>query len=602
MRSLVRYRNQGGFSLVECLVAIALMGIMLAGVMAATVTSTKGAGTNSTTQRINVLLTAFGEALKRLDYIDCGTATEYQHEFDSGEALLSQQAQLIQDDLKATLSITGITIKPTGICDTAVDPGTQTFAIAATYNGKQRTGTVVKRDPDPKSLRPQGVIRTSGEPPCTDVNNPCLSTPGDAQFAYSLSARDIFVPGGVIRYEWNCDTSVIPAVIITTTTYDAPEGVCVYNAPVGANVNKTISLTVYPITAAVTTFTKTVVVPGTPAAHPNPVAAITVDTAGPYNTTTNISFRSTGPAPLDASIVKWQWDFADDAAGTSPVMVGSVLNTPRTVTCTSDTPACTTQPHIFTVAGTYTVSLTVTDNFGATGTSTATVTVTALGLPKPTASFTMTPSSGVARQRVQFNGTASHASGSPAGVGITNYFWEVGDGVNTLSGATPVFDYLGPGTYTITLTVTATNGQTNSTTRTLTLTELLPPSATLFVLTSTRFDIPIIRNGRMDFKWINVPRSAGDTVTVELQISSLSFICENFFSTINRSIPAGAAGTEQTIRIQPDSGFFDGFNGLCVGSTMRYEVKTKRVSSTGVVTFSNTSTGEFEMRDWDLGG
>ncbi len=79
-------------------------------------------------------------------------------------------------------------------------------------------------------------------------------------------------------------------------------------------------------------------------------------------------------------------------------------------------------PAIFTVAGTYTVTLTVTDNNGLIGTATpVTVTVN----PTPVASFTATPTTGCFPLNVQFTSTSS--AGGP-GATISSYSWSFGDG------------------------------------------------------------------------------------------------------------------------------------------------------------------------------
>ena len=131
--------------------------------------------------------------------------------------------------------------------------------------------------------------------------------------------------------------------------------------------------------------------------------------------------------------------------------------------------------------GTYTVTLTATDDLGVSTAATATVTST----PSPTASFsasatTATPASpGTA---VSFN-----ASGSSDPVGtITDYSWSFGDGSSVDdTGATPTAShaYATRGNYTVTLTVTNDYGQTAQTPQTVTVddppTVSVTPSATV---------------------------------------------------------------------------------------------------------------------------
>jgi PKD repeat protein len=89
----------------------------------------------------------------------------------------------------------------------------------------------------------------------------------------------------------------------------------------------------------------------TVAAAPNeaPTAAFTSATQD-----LTASFDGTGSTDPDGTVVAYSWDFGDDSTGTGP-----------------------TVNHTFATAGTYTVTLTVTDDLGGTDTATASVTVAA---------------------------------------------------------------------------------------------------------------------------------------------------------------------------------------------------------------------------------
>ena len=119
--------------------------------------------------------------------------------------------------------------------------------------------------------------------------------------------------------------------------------------------------------------------------------------------------------------------------------------------------------HSYAFVGTFSVSLTVTDNVGGTKSVAKTVPVIAGGTP-PTANFTFSPAVGVAGQNVAFNGTSSFAG---AGA-ITSYTWNFGDGsaLDNTSGANVNHTFV-RGTFSVTLTVTQTNGLTGTVSKTI---------------------------------------------------------------------------------------------------------------------------------------
>ena len=137
----------------------------------------------------------------------------------------------------------------------------------------------------------------------------------------------------------------------------------------------------------------------------------------------------------DGSVANWSWNYGDGTSG-----VGS------------------TASHSYATGGTYTVTLTVTDNGGLTNTTSGSVTVAPN--QAPVASFT----SSCTTFTCSFDGSASH---DPDGV-VTAYAWNFGDGT-TGTGATASHTYPIAGDYSVTLTVTdnATPPLTNATTQTV---------------------------------------------------------------------------------------------------------------------------------------
>jgi len=117
-----------------------------------------------------------------------------------------------------------------------------------------------------------------------------------------------------------------------------------------------------------------------------------------------------------------------------------------------------TTSHGYTTAGTYTVTLTVTDNQDATGSDSKSVTVSSTSNTPPTASFSYS-CSGLS---CTFDGSSSNDPDT--GDSITQYTWDFG-GSGTLlgSGGIVKYDYDSSGTYTVSLEVTDGSSATGST-------------------------------------------------------------------------------------------------------------------------------------------
>jgi PKD repeat protein len=124
----------------------------------------------------------------------------------------------------------------------------------------------------------------------------------------------------------------------------------------------------------------------------------------------------------------------------------------------------------------FTITLTVTDNLGATGTSQQFINVTAPGPVNlaPIASFTLSTTTPQVNQFVTFNGTGST---DPDGA-ITQYRWDI-DGNGTIDSTQSSFQarYSSSGTFTVSLTVFDNSGQSNSTTQQITVGNVAPPPA-----------------------------------------------------------------------------------------------------------------------------
>ncbi|WP_395245668.1 PKD domain-containing protein [Agromyces sp. MMS24-K17] len=166
-----------------------------------------------------------------------------------------------------------------------------------------------------------------------------------------------------------------------------------------------------------------------------PTAAFTATTVD--RTTT---FDASGSADSDGTIASYAWDFGDGQTGTGANPV-----------------------HEYATAGSFTATLTVTDDEGGTGTISHSIVTVNPNVP-PTAAFTAT----VSFQSVQFDASGS---ADPDGA-ITDYAWNFGDG-KTGTGATVSHLYGAAGTYDVTLTVTDNRG--GVTTKTTQVTAVASP-------------------------------------------------------------------------------------------------------------------------------
>ena len=183
-----------------------------------------------------------------------------------------------------------------------------------------------------------------------------------------------------------------------------------------------------------------------------PAAAFTIapNTPAPGS---SVSFDASGSTDPEGTITDYSWNFGDgtpvqDAGGSAAVQ------------------------HTFASRGTYTVALTVTNNYGQTSTSTHTVTVD----DPPTATFTPSAAVVAPGATVDFEASAS-APGGPDGA-ITSYSWNFGDGSAVAAGggtADASHTFESPGTYTVTLTTTDDLGVSTTTTEQITVSAPTPP-------------------------------------------------------------------------------------------------------------------------------
>lgn len=168
---------------------------------------------------------------------------------------------------------------------------------------------------------------------------------------------------------------------------------------------------------------------GVPPPNQPPFAAFIAGCSG-----LNCTFYASGSQDPDGSIIAYSWTFGDGASA-SGFLAG----------------------HVFGHPGTYIVSLSVTDNLGAT--STASREISVVDAP-PVAGFTFS----CLRFSCSFDGSAS---GDPDGT-IQGYSWSFGDGA-VGSGLAAQHIYAVPGGYTVSLVVTDDGGGTGATSNLVTV-------------------------------------------------------------------------------------------------------------------------------------
>jgi len=170
-----------------------------------------------------------------------------------------------------------------------------------------------------------------------------------------------------------------------------------------------------------------------------PLQAVITATPTSGEAPLNVSFSGTNSI---GDIISYSWDFGDGEHGT-----GSVPG------------------HIYSASGTYTVTLLVTDQSGATNQTTTSITVQSGATNQTTTSITVQPlivdpnpptavvtastPAGDAPLKVSFDGSASTTPNS----NLVSYTWNFGDGTAETNGANASHIFTTAGTFTTQLTV-----------------------------------------------------------------------------------------------------------------------------------------------------
>lgn len=222
-----------------------------------------------------------------------------------------------------------------------------------------------------------------------------------------------------------------------------------------------------------------VFVPATP-----PTAVITLTAVD------GLSVWVSGAASTDAngSIVAYDWNFGDGAVA-----------------------AGVDASHNYSIDGTYTISLKVTDNDGMFNTATMPVTVAHKPIP-PVAIFTVTM---LDWHSVSVDASLSYDPDVQFGP-ITGYDWSFGDGA-TATGVTATHSYGAPGVFTITLTVTDHDGLTSLASQSVPVVDTPPVAAFVVVVNGLTVDVNAMAStddhGIVSYVWNWGDGSAPDTTS-----------------------------------------------------------------------------------------
>ncbi|MFN8105043.1 MAG: PKD domain-containing protein [Acidimicrobiia bacterium] len=298
-----------------------------------------------------------------------------------------------------------------------------TYSVAGTY-----TITLTATDDDGATATTTHTVVVDAALPTPNQNPVAAFTrspaSGDAPLAVHFdSSASSDSDGTIVSRAWDFGDSTTDSGATADHTYAAPG-------------TYTAALTVTDDDGATASTEHTVVVAATP--NLSPIASFT-RTPASGEAPVSVAVDASASSDTDGSIASYAWDFGDSSTGFG--VTGS---------------------HSYATPGTYTITLTVTDDLGATNSVSHAVTVLAANAA-PTAAFTPTPSSGSAPLAVSFDASASSDPEGP----LASYAWDFGDG-NTATGVTASHTYTAASAYTATLTVTDGGGKTASVTHNVT--------------------------------------------------------------------------------------------------------------------------------------
>ncbi len=253
-----------------------------------------------------------------------------------------------------------------------------------------------------------------------------------------------------------------------------------------------------------------------------------------------------------------------------------------------------TAKFIYQEAGTYKITLTVTDDKGATKSAVQTITIGTKN--SPIAGFTMSPNGGSAPLTVALDATSSK-DGS-GGSNITKYEWKTSDNQIVTPTKTPSLLFTSAGTFTVTLNITDSKGATSSKTLSITVDpkssakdffkismtgDVLPDSATIADKNFTDNDWVCTYDSRTNLIW--------QVATIDQAPSSTADGLAQSFNTRNAcGVTDWHAPSSNELRslIMCSSGLPQKWNSLATGCEGKFTSPTVDVNF-----FPNTASGAY---------
>ena len=272
-------------------------------------------------------------------------------------------------------------------------------------------------------LLPSGIILPPNQPPVPSFT---WSQPATEKTPITFDASSSTDPDGtIVTYAWEFGDGTTGTGVKVNHTYQTGG---TYSVRLTVTDDRGTSVSSDPQTVAVATIA-------------DPTASFDFSPAAPLvNEPVFFNAAKSQPAP-GRTITSYSWNFGDGTTG-SGVTVQKTYGT----------------------AGTYTVTLTVTDDLGRQGTTSKTV-APAESTP-PTADFDFSPTAPATGQAIFFTAAKSKAA---TGRRIVSYDWNFGAGTSG-SGMNVEKTYDTPGTYVVTLTVTDDVGKKGTTSKTVAVT------------------------------------------------------------------------------------------------------------------------------------